>query len=80
MKIKETIKREVQEVQEVADGLKETILSIALVITAGYNWYELTLRPVDQVEFYVRVSASAIIAYVGARQLLTIFKNLGGKQ
>ena len=79
MKVKDTIVKEINEIKQIAMGAKELVLAVSLVISAGYNWYDLTIRPVGKVEFYARTAAAVIIALIGASEALKVFKRIGDK-
>lgn len=79
MKVKDTIVKEINDIKQILVGAKELVLAVSLVICAGYNWYDLTIRPVGKVEFYIRTAASLIIALIGANEALKVFKRIGAK-
>jgi hypothetical protein len=65
-KVQQQAKEVVEATKAIATGVEEFIIGAAIVITAGYNFYDLTIRPVDNVEYYVRLFSSVVVALSGA--------------
>lgn len=79
-KVKAKVSTTLKDTKQVVKGAEDLVLATALVITSGYNAYDLTIREVGQVESYVRAAASAIIATVGAYAVVKVFKAIGEKK
>jgi hypothetical protein len=75
----EKIKKQAKEVTEatkrVISGIEEFVIGVSIVITAGYNFYDLTIRPVGNVEYIVRLASSVVVALAGAWLLARHFNN-----
>jgi hypothetical protein len=73
------VKKQAKEISEatkrIINGVEEFVIGSAIVITAGYNFYDLTIRPVDKVEYTIRLASSVIVALAGAWLLARHFNN-----
>ena len=74
-KVKKQAKQVTESTKRVINGLEEFAIGTAIVITAGYNFYDLTIRPVDKMEYTVRLASSVIVALAGAFLLVKHFNN-----
>lgn len=59
--------------KRIIENAEHFILATALVICATYNYYDLTIRPVGDVEYYVRLVASVVIFLKGTIELIRFF-------
>lgn len=59
--------------KRVVENAEHLVLALSLVITAAYNYYDLTIRPVGDVEYAVRLVASVVIVLKGAYETFTFF-------
>lgn len=59
--------------KRVIDNAEHFVLAMALVICASYNYYDLTIRPVGNVEYYVRLVGAVVIVLKGAWETLQFF-------
>jgi cytochrome c biogenesis protein CcdA len=59
--------------RRVIENAEHFVLAVSLVIVAFYNWYDLTIRSVGEVEQYVRLFASVVIALKGAVEIIRFF-------
>ena len=79
----EKIKKQVNDTyktgKRIIENAEELILATSLVIVAAYNWYDLTIRAVGNVEYSVRLAASVIIALKGAIAVVQFFNKPKGK-
>jgi hypothetical protein len=73
-KISKRSKQVVQEGRDIFENMEELVLSVALLVCAFYNYYDLSIRGVGNVEYYVRLTASVVIAVWGANLLVQHFK------
>lgn len=75
----EKVKKQAKELSEatkrVINGLEEFVIGVAIMVTAGYNFYDLTIRPVGNVEYTVRLASSVVVALSGAWLLARHFNN-----
>lgn len=60
-------------VTRVVGNAEHLVLAVALVVCAGYNYYDLTIREVGNVEYYARLVASVVIALKGAIEIFNFF-------
>ena len=74
-KVKKQAKEFTEATKRVINGLEEFVIGAAIVVTAGYNFYDLTIRPVTKVEYTVRLASSVIVALAGAWLLARHFNN-----
>jgi hypothetical protein len=65
-KVKKQAKQVTESTKRIINGLEEFVIGSAVVITAGYNYYDLSIRPVGNVEYVVRLASSVIVALAGA--------------
>ena len=72
-KLTKHAKRVYTTTRRIVDNAEHFVLAIALIICAGYNWYDLTIREVNDVEFYVRLTASVVIALKGGLEVIRFF-------
>lgn len=73
-KVNKQVKQAVQEGRNIFENAEELILSVSLLVCAFYNYYDLSIRGVGNVEYYVRLTASVVIAVWGANLLVQHFK------
>ena len=73
-KIKLRGKTIAKEGKDIFENAEELLLSVSLLICAFYNYYDLTIRAVGNVEYYARLTASVLIAIWGANLLVSHFK------
>lgn len=76
-KLKQDVLTAIDTTKKVVAGAKDLFLSTCLVVVSAYNAYDLTIRPVDQVEYYVRAVASGTILLLGAWAVVKVFKAIG---
>jgi ABC-type nickel/cobalt efflux system permease component RcnA len=74
-KVKKQAKQLTESTKRVISGVEEFVIGAAVVITAGYNYYDLSIRPVGNVEYVVRLASSVIVALAGAWLLARHFNN-----
>lgn len=74
-KVKKQAKQAVDTSKKVINGVEEFVIGTAIFITAGYNYYDLSIRPVDNVEYIVRLASSVIVGLAGAYLLVKHFAN-----
>lgn len=72
-KVKKTTNDTFATAKRVVENAEHLVLALSLVITAGYNYYDLTIRPVGDVEYYIRLVASIVIVLKGAYETFTFF-------
>lgn len=72
-KVTKQVTESYRTVKRIVDNAEHLVLASSLIITAGYNWYDLTIRPVGKVELYIRLFASVVIALKGAIEVLKFF-------
>ncbi len=65
-KVKKQAKQVTESTKRIINGVEEFVIGSAVVITAGYNYYDLSIRPVGNVEYVVRLASSVIVALAGA--------------
>jgi hypothetical protein len=68
--IKDKTKEVVTTTKRVITNSERFVQGTALLVTSGYNYYDLTIRPVAEVEFYIRAAATVVIALRGAYELI----------
>ena len=73
-RLKKQSKQVIQEGRDIFENAEELILSVSLLVCAFYNYYDLSIRGVGNVEYYVRLTASVVIAVWGANLLVQHFK------
>lgn len=73
-KVKKISKQVTTEARSIFDSAEEFILSTSLLICAFYNYYDLSIRTTGNVEYYVRLIASVVIALWGAQLLVVHFR------
>ena len=74
-KVKKQAKQLTESTKRVISGVEEFVIGAAVVITAGYNYYDLSIRPVGNVEYVVRLASSVIVALAGTWLLARHFNN-----
>jgi len=72
--LKKKSKQVTREARDIFDNAEELVLSVSLLVCAFYNYYDLSIRGVGNVEYYVRLTASVVIAVWGANLLVQHFK------
>jgi ABC-type nickel/cobalt efflux system permease component RcnA len=70
-KVKKQAKQLTESTKRVISGVEEFVIGA----TAGYNYYDLSIRPVGNVEYVVRLASSVIVALAGAWLLARHFNN-----
>lgn len=75
--MKEKMKYKVNETfttgKRIIENAEHFVLATALVICAAYNYYDLTIRTVGNVEYSVRVAAAVVIGLKGAWEVMSFF-------
>lgn len=71
--MKDMISNSVESTKTVAKNVEEFALAASLVIVSAYNAYDLNIRPVGNIEFYVRAGASVVIGLKGAYAIISFF-------
>lgn len=66
-------------VEQIFKGAENLVLAASIIIVSFYNLYDLLNRPVDSFEYYVRATASVVVALVGAWSIGKVLKALGEK-
>ncbi len=74
-KVKKQAKQVTESTKRIINGVEEFVIGSAVVITAGYNYYDLSIRPVGNVEYIVRLASSVIVALAGTWLLARHFNN-----
>lgn len=74
-KVKKQAKQVTESTKRIINGVEEFAIGTAVVITAGYNYYDLSIRPVGNVEYAVRLTSSVIVALAGTWLLARHFNN-----
>jgi hypothetical protein len=59
--------------KRIVENAEHLVLALSLVVTAAYNYYDLTIRPVGDVEYTIRIIASVVIVLKGAYETFTFF-------
>lgn len=77
MKIVETVKTAKETATQLFKGVENLALAASVTIVSFYNAYDLLNRPVDNFEYYVRMTASIIVAGVGAYAIGKVLIALG---
>ena len=79
-KVKKTTTDTFTTAKRVVENAEHLVLALSLVICASYNYYDLTIRPVGDVEYAIRIVASVVIVLKGAWETFTFFnKEKAGK-
>ncbi len=72
-KLTDNVKTTVTTTKNVVMNAEEFVLAASLVIVSVYNAYDLSIRPVGNIEFYVRAIASVVIGLKGATAVIKFF-------
>ena len=72
-KVKKTTTDTFTTVKRVVENAEHLVLALSLVICAAYNYYDLTIRPVGDVEYAIRIVASVVIVANGAVEIFRFF-------
>lgn len=71
--LKTNVANTVSTTKRVIGNAEEFVLASSLVIVSIYNAYDLAIRLVDDIEFYVRAFASVVIGIKGAWAVIQFF-------
>lgn len=74
-KVKKQAKQVTESTKRIVNGLEEFVIGIAVATTAFYNYYDLSIRPVDKPEYIFRLGCSVIVFGIGVILLVKHFNN-----
>lgn len=76
-KIKKQVSDTYKTTKTVINNAEEFVIAVSLLISTFYNYYDLSIRPVGQVEYTVRLGAVVITSFVGFYLLVKHFNKKG---
>lgn len=72
-KVTKQVDKTYSSIKRVIENAEHFVIATALVIVASYNYYDLTIRPVGEVEYYIRLAASITIFLKGSIEVIRFF-------